>query len=51
MADHHHPAGNHKPGSMDISGHEKTFAGFVTFTIRAVVVIIVLLVFTALVNG
>lgn len=51
MADHHHPAGDHKPGSMDISGHEKTFAGFVRMVTWAVGIIIGLLIFTALVNG
>ena len=30
----------HKHGSMDITEQEKTFNGFVTFTIRTVVVIL-----------
>lgn len=44
MADHEH-------GKMDISSHEKTFAGFVKFTTYATVVIILGLIFIALVNG
>ncbi len=42
---------DHKHGEMDISTHEKTFAGFVTFTTRAVIAIIVFLIFLALVGG
>ena len=41
----------HKHGSMDISVQEKTFAGFMTFTTRAVVLIIVVLLFMALANA
>lgn len=41
----------HKQGSMDIRTQEQTFAGFVTFTKWAVVVIIGVLVFMALVNA
>lgn len=44
MADHEH-------GKMDISVQEKTFEGFITFTVRATIFIIVALVFLALVNG
>jgi Bacterial aa3 type cytochrome c oxidase subunit IV len=44
MADHDH-------GSMDIHVHEKTFDGFITFVTRAVIVIVVLVVFMALVNA
>jgi hypothetical protein len=41
----------HKPGSMDITTQEKTFAGFVTMTTRAVIVILALVIFMALVNA
>lgn len=44
MAEHQH-------GEMDISEQEKTFEGFVTLTIRTVIVIIALLIFIGLVNG
>ena len=41
----------HKPGSMDITVQEKTFAGFMTFVARAAVVCILVLIFIGLVNG
>ncbi|MCE0504474.1 MULTISPECIES: aa3-type cytochrome c oxidase subunit IV [unclassified Roseivivax] len=41
----------HKHGEMDIKDHEKTFAGFVTFTIRTVVVILVAVVLLAMFNA
>jgi hypothetical protein len=41
----------YKHGSMDVSDHEKMFAGFAKFTTYAVVGILVFLVFLALVNG
>jgi hypothetical protein len=41
----------HKHGSMDTKTQEKTFEGFVRFTIWTVVAIIVALVFLAIVNG
>ncbi|EPX81773.1 aa3-type cytochrome c oxidase subunit IV [Litoreibacter arenae] len=44
MAEHEH-------GSMDISDHEKTFAGFVKFTTYAVIGILIFLVLLAMVNG
>ena len=46
MADHHGPA--HKHGEMDISTQEKTFDGFVRFSTRTTIVIIVTLVLLAL---
>ncbi|MGP3697845.1 aa3-type cytochrome c oxidase subunit IV [Rhodobacter sp. NSM] len=51
MADHTHPAHGHVPGSMDISQQEKTFAGFIRMVSWAVVGILALLIFVALVNG
>ncbi len=41
----------HKHGEMDIANHEKVFDGFVWFVGRAIVVILVLLVLLAMVNG
>lgn len=41
MADHEH-------GSMDISVQEKTFAGFMSWVTRTVIVILVLLVLMAI---
>ncbi|MHA6346557.1 aa3-type cytochrome c oxidase subunit IV [Roseivivax sp. CAU 1761] len=47
MADH----AEHKHGEMDITEQEKTFDGFVTFTIRTVVVIIVGVILLAMFNA
>ena len=44
MAEHEH-------GSMDVKDHEKTFAGFVKFTIYSIVLILVSLVILAIVHG
>ncbi len=41
----------HKHGEMDTKAQEKTFEGFVRFSIWTVVAIIVTLVFIAIVNG
>lgn len=41
----------HKHGSMNIEAQEKTFAGFVRLTTNAVIVIIVMLILLALING
>lgn len=41
MADHEH-------GSMDVTTQEKTFAGFMSFSTKTVIVILVLLVLMAL---
>lgn len=49
MADHHE--GEHKHGTMDISSQEKMFDAFMRFSTRSAIVIIVLLVLLALVNG
>jgi hypothetical protein len=38
-------------GEMDSRPHEKTYSGFITFTKRSVIAIIVFLLFLALVNG
>ena len=41
----------HKHGSMDISVQEKTFDGFIKFTIRSVIAIIVVLILLAIVGA
>ena len=41
----------HKHGSMDITTQEKTFEGFITFTIRTVVVILIAVVLLAMFNA
>ena len=41
----------HKHGEMDISDHEKTFNGFVRFSMNVVIGVIVFLIFLALVNA
>lgn len=38
----------HEHGTMDTSVQEKTFAGFVTFTIRTVIIIFIVLILLAL---
>lgn len=49
MADHHQS--EHVHGSMDIRGHEKTFAGFVRMSIWVVVLSFAALIFMALTNA
>ncbi len=41
----------HKHGSMDITDQEKTFAGFINFTIRTVIVILAVVIFLAIFNS
>ncbi len=41
----------HEPGKMDIEEHERTFEGFVRWSVRAVIVIVVALILLYLVNG
>ena len=41
-------ADDYKHGEMDITAQEKTYDGFVTFTVRAVVIILAVLIFLAL---
>ena len=41
----------HKHGEMDISVQEKTFEGFVNFTIKSVIVILAIVVFLAVFNS
>ena len=44
-------ATKHKHGSMDTEVQEKTFAGFINWTTKTVIVCILALIFIALVNG
>ncbi|WIV50561.1 aa3-type cytochrome c oxidase subunit IV [Marivivens sp. LCG002] len=41
----------HKHGEMDTTAQQKTYDGFITFTTRAVIAILVFLVFLALVGA
>jgi CHASE3 domain sensor protein len=41
----------HKHGSMDITAQQKTFDGFISFTIRTVIVILCLVIFMAVFNS
>ncbi|MBV7379749.1 aa3-type cytochrome c oxidase subunit IV [Maritimibacter dapengensis] len=41
----------HKHGTMDIQVQEKTFDGFVKFTVRSVIAIIVVLILLAIVGA
>ncbi|MDP5305905.1 aa3-type cytochrome c oxidase subunit IV [Paracoccus spongiarum] len=50
MADHQHVS-DHKHGEMDITAHQKTFAGFIRMAIWVVVVSILVLIFMALTNA
>jgi Bacterial aa3 type cytochrome c oxidase subunit IV len=49
MADHQQP--EHAHGSMDIRGHEKTFAGFIRMSVWVACIAIGVLIFMALVNA
>ena len=42
------PMAEHEHGSMDIEVQEKTFDGFMKFTVRAVIVIFAILIFMAI---
>lgn len=50
MAEQKHETG-HKHGEMDITAQEKTFEGFVRFSIWGAGISIAILIFAALVNG
>jgi hypothetical protein len=47
----HHEITEHKHGEMDISHHEKTFAGFIKFSVWTCVLAIGVLTFMALSNA
>ena len=42
MADH-----NHEHGTMDVTEQEKTFAGFMTWTVWVLVIVAIVLIFLA----
>lgn len=42
---------DHKHGSMDVKNHEKTFEGFVRFSMWVAAIAIGILIFLALVNA
>ncbi len=46
-----HVTHDHEPGTMDITAQERTFATFMRFVTRMVILIAVILIFMALVNG
>ena len=50
MADHH-PASEHVHGTMDITEHEKMFAGFMKFWVYLFGSAIAILIFLALFNS
>lgn len=50
MADHHEIT-NHEHGSMDITTHQKTFAGFIRVAAWVGVIAILILIFMALTNA
>lgn len=41
----------HKNGSMDVTEHEKTFAGFIRFVTWGIIISLAVLVFLALANA
>lgn len=47
----HHEIKDHEHGSMDISEHRKTFAGFVKVMTWGIIVTLITLIFMALVNA
>lgn len=47
----HHEITDHKPGEMDISDHQKTFAGFLRMATWVSVLSILVLIFLALANS
>jgi hypothetical protein len=46
-----HVTGHHEPGTMDITRQEQTFVTFMRFVTRMAIVIVLILLFMALVNG
>ncbi|TKA96171.1 aa3-type cytochrome c oxidase subunit IV [Cereibacter changlensis] len=51
MADHSHDQHDHVVGTMDISEHEKTFAGFIRMVTWGAIISIGVLVFMGLANA
>lgn len=42
---------DHKPGHMDVEAQEKTFDGFIRLSVRAIIVVLVVLVLLAIWNA
>lgn len=47
----HHEITEHKIGTMDITEHQKTFAGFIKFSTWVCILSLLVLVFMALANS
>lgn len=47
----HHEITEHKIGTMDITEHQKTFAGFIKFATWTSIISILVLIFMALANS
>lgn len=47
----HHEATEHKHGTMDVTTHKRTFAGFIRVAMWVCVVSILILIFMALTNA
>ena len=39
---------DHKHGEMDVTNHEKTFSGFIKFTMYSIYIILAILIFMAI---
>ena len=46
-----HVTATHEPGTMDITRQQQTFVTFMRFVTRMAILIVVVLIFMALVNG
>jgi hypothetical protein len=46
-----HVTHDHEPGTMDITRQEETFSTFMRFVTRMAVIIVVILIFLAIING
>lgn len=47
----HHEVSEHQHGSMDISAHKKTFAGFIKLATWVATLSVIVLIFMALANS
>jgi hypothetical protein len=50
-----HPAAHvthhHEPGTMDITAQERTFVGFIRFSVRMTILVVIVLLLLAVVNA
>ena len=51
MAENTHETAHHEPGTMDVTAQEKTFEGFMRWTVNTVIFIAVFLVLLAIIGG